>query len=40
VWPPPGPGAPGGREAVLAAAKAAGLRLFPARVDLRGLDVE
>jgi len=40
VWAPPGARAPGRREAVLQAAKAAGLRLFPARVDLRGLDVE
>jgi hypothetical protein len=40
VWAPPGARGPGRREAVLAAAKAAGLRLFPARVDLRGLDVE
>jgi hypothetical protein len=40
VWAPPGARGPGRREAVLAAANAAGLRLFPARVDLRGLDVE
>jgi galactokinase/mevalonate kinase-like predicted kinase len=40
VWAPPGARGPGRREAVLAAAKAAGLRLFPARVDLRGLEVE
>jgi hypothetical protein len=40
VWAPPGARGPGRREAVLAAAKAAGLRLFPVRVDLRGLDVE
>jgi hypothetical protein len=40
VWAPPGGRGPGRREAVLAAAKAAGLRLFPARVDLRGLDVD
>jgi galactokinase/mevalonate kinase-like predicted kinase len=40
VWAPPGTRGPGRREAVVAAAKAAGLRLFPARVDLRGLDVE
>jgi len=40
LWAPPGARAPGRREAVVAAAKAAGLRLFPARVDLRGLDVE
>ncbi len=40
VWAPPGSRGPGRREAVLLAAKAAGLRLFPARVDLRGLEVE
>ncbi len=40
LWAPPGARGPGRREAVAAAAKAAGLRLFPARVDLRGLDVE
>jgi hypothetical protein len=40
VWAPPGARGPGRREAVLAAANAAGLRLFPARVDLRGLDVD
>jgi galactokinase/mevalonate kinase-like predicted kinase len=40
VWAPPGARGPGRREAVIAAAKAAGLRLFPARVDVRGLDVE
>jgi galactokinase/mevalonate kinase-like predicted kinase len=40
VWAPPGERGPGRREAVVGAAKAAGLRLFPARVDLRGLDVE
>ena len=40
VWAPPGARGPGRREAVVAAAKAAGLRLFPARVDLRGLEVE
>ena len=40
VWAPPGARGPGRREAVLLAAKAAGLRLFPARVDLRGLEVE
>jgi len=40
LWAPPGERGPGRREAVVAAAKAAGLRLFPARVDLRGLDVE
>jgi hypothetical protein len=37
---PPGPRGPGPREAVAAAAKAASLRLFPARADLLGLDVE
>jgi hypothetical protein len=37
---PPGPRGPGHREAVLAAAREAGLRLFPARVDVLGLDVE
>ena len=40
VWAPPGERGPGRREAVLAAAKAAGLRVVPARVDLRGLEVE
>jgi hypothetical protein len=40
AWAPPGARGPGIREAVAAAAKAAGLRPFPARVDLRGLDVE
>jgi galactokinase/mevalonate kinase-like predicted kinase len=40
VWAPPGARGPGRRERVVAAAKAAGLRLFPARVDLRGLEVE
>jgi D-glycero-alpha-D-manno-heptose-7-phosphate kinase len=40
VWAPPGGRGPGRREAVLEAARKAGLRLFPARVDLRGLDVE
>jgi D-glycero-alpha-D-manno-heptose-7-phosphate kinase len=40
VWAPPGERGPGRREAVLEAVKQAGLRLFPARVDLRGLDVE
>jgi galactokinase/mevalonate kinase-like predicted kinase len=40
LWAPPGERGPGRREAVAAAAKSAGLRLFPARVDLRGLDVE
>jgi hypothetical protein len=36
---PPGARGPGVREAALAAAKAASLRLFKARVDLLGLDV-
>jgi hypothetical protein len=36
----PGARGPGPREAVLAAAREAALRVFPARVDLRGLDVE
>jgi galactokinase/mevalonate kinase-like predicted kinase len=40
LWAPPGERGPGRREAVVAAAGAAGLRLFPARVDLLGLDVE
>ncbi len=40
VWAPPGERGPGRREAVRAAAQEAGLRVFPARVDLRGLDVE
>jgi hypothetical protein len=40
VWAPPGGRGPGRREAVVAAARAGGLKLFPARVDLRGLDVE
>jgi hypothetical protein len=40
AWAPPGARGPGRREAVLAAAREAGLRLVPARVDLRGLDVE
>jgi galactokinase/mevalonate kinase-like predicted kinase len=38
VWAPPGDRGPGRREAVEAALAAAGLRIFPARVDLRGLD--
>jgi D-glycero-alpha-D-manno-heptose-7-phosphate kinase len=40
VWAPPGARGPGRREAVKAALAAAGLRVFPARVDLRGLEVE
>lgn len=37
---PPGARGPGRRETVVAAAKEASLRLFPARVDILGLDVE
>ena len=40
VWAPPGARAPGRREAVEKALKAAGFRVFAARVDLRGLEVE
>ena len=40
VWAPPGARGPGRREAVLGAIRQAGFRLFPARVDLRGLEVE
>lgn len=40
VWAPPGARGPGRKEAVLAALKQRGIRAFPARVDLRGLDVE
>ncbi len=40
VWAPPGERGPGKREAVLAALRASGLRQTPARVDLRGLEVE
>lgn len=40
VWAPPGARGPGRREAVTAALAAAGLKVFPARVDLRGLEVE
>ncbi len=40
VWAPPGARGAGRHEAVLQAAKAAGLRLLPVRVDLRGLEVE
>ena len=37
---PPGERAPGPREAAVRAAREASVRLFPARVDLLGLDVE
>jgi D-glycero-alpha-D-manno-heptose-7-phosphate kinase len=40
VWAPPGARGAGRREAVLAALEQEGLKVFPARVDLRGLDVE
>jgi D-glycero-alpha-D-manno-heptose-7-phosphate kinase len=40
VWSPPGARGPGEREAVAAALKEAGFRMFPARIDLRGLEVE
>lgn len=40
VWAPPGERGPGRREAVRAALEEAGVRLFAARVDLRGLEVE
>jgi hypothetical protein len=40
VWAVPGARSPGPREAVAALVKEAGLRSFPARVDLRGLEVE
>jgi D-glycero-alpha-D-manno-heptose-7-phosphate kinase len=39
VWAPPGERGPGRREAVEAALTGAGFRVFPARVDLRGLEV-
>lgn len=39
VWAPPGARGPGRREAVGSALTEAGLRAFPARVDLRGLEV-
>jgi galactokinase/mevalonate kinase-like predicted kinase len=39
VWAPPGARGPGRREAVDEALTSAGFRVFPARVDLRGLDV-
>ncbi len=40
VWAVPGAHSPGAREAVAALVKEAGLRSFPARVDLRGLEVD
>ena len=40
VWAAPGARSDGPREAVEAGLQAAGLRSFPARVDLRGLEVE
>ena len=40
VWAPPGPRGAGRREAVQAALRSCGVRLFAGRVDLRGLDVE
>lgn len=40
VWSTPGERSAGRREAVTGALKAAGFRAFPARVDLRGLEVE
>jgi galactokinase/mevalonate kinase-like predicted kinase len=40
IWAPPGARGPGRREAVQAALRSAGVRLFAARVDLRGLEVE
>jgi len=40
VWAPPGARGPGRREAVSEALAAAGFRVFRARVDLRGLEVE
>jgi hypothetical protein len=40
VWAPPGARGPGRRESVQAALREAGVRAFPARVDLRGLEVE
>jgi D-glycero-alpha-D-manno-heptose-7-phosphate kinase len=39
VWAPPGARGRGRREAALEALGAAGLRVFPARVDLRGLEI-
>jgi len=40
IWAPPGDRGPGPREAVERALGAAGLRVFAARVDLRGLEVD
>ncbi len=40
IWAVPGANAPGPREAIAALLKEAGMRSFPARVDLRGLEVE
>jgi D-glycero-alpha-D-manno-heptose-7-phosphate kinase len=40
VWAPPAARGPGRHEAVTSALRESGLRLLPARVDLRGLDVE
>lgn len=39
IWAPPGARGPGRREAVTTALEAAAFRVFPARVDLRGLEV-
>jgi D-glycero-alpha-D-manno-heptose-7-phosphate kinase len=39
VWAPPGDRGPGRREAAVEALTGAGFRVFPARVDLRGLEV-
>ena len=40
VWAPPGARGPGRKEAVSAALKAAGCKVLPVRVDLRGLELE
>jgi mevalonate kinase len=40
VWAPPGERGPGAREAVAKVLQAEGFRSFPARPDLRGLEVE
>jgi galactokinase/mevalonate kinase-like predicted kinase len=40
IWAPPGRRGPGAREAVERDLVASGLRVFPARVDLRGLEVD